>query len=117
MVTKTLLYERIERERAHLSNQECGSEEYVASANRLNTLMIELADLEKFESESERKDEQMKEEKKDRIVGHIIECVKVGGGFLLSIGGLIYITKNEKDITYTGEARNFIKTFLPKKLF
>lgn len=117
MVTKTLLFERIAREQAYLSKQEIGTEEYVASTNRLNTLLDKLADLEKFEVETERKDEQAKAEKKDKVIGYVLEGAKIVGGIFVTAAGLIYITANEKEITYTGEARNFIKTFLPKKLF
>ena len=116
MVTKTLLMEQIEREGKYLAEQEVGTDEYKASMTRLITLEEKLADLEKFESESVRKDAQMKDEKRDRFVKNFIDGAKfVIGGVVIPVVGLVCITAAEKEITFTGALREYTKFFIPKK--
>lgn len=116
MELKALLREQIEREIKHQRACEVGSEEYNDSLRRLGTLEDKLADIEKFESETVRKDVQMKEEKNDRLVKNIIEGVKVGGSIVLPIIGLVAITAFEKSETFTSSLKGFVNCFLPRKL-
>lgn len=96
---KGLLLECIEREKAYLVEQEVGSEEYNASLHRL-------MELEKQMSESP---------KSERLYRNILEGVKVAGGVLLPIIGLVCITATEKDCTFTGALKDYTKLFLPRK--
>lgn len=115
MDAKNLVFEQIERERSYLEKQEVGTDEYGASLNRLISLEEKLAELEHFESESVRKDEQMNDEKKDKKVKNIIEGCKVVAGVVLPLVGLVCITATEKDTTFTGALRDYTRLFIPKK--
>ena len=116
MNTKTLLTEQIERERTYLAEQEVGTEEYIASLDRLCKLEDKLADREKFESESEREYQKMAEDKQHRITCMGIDIAKfVVGGVVIPIVGLVCITATEKECTFTGALKEYTRLFLPKK--
>ena len=116
MDAKTLVLKQIEREQGYLENQEVGTDEYGASLSRLINLEEKLADLEHFEFEAARKDEQTKNEKKDRFVNNVIEgCKFVIGGVVIPVVGLVWITATEKDTTFTGALRDYTRMFIPKK--
>lgn len=108
METGTLT-ELIEREKAFLSEQEVGTDEYVASLNRLTKLEQQLVEIQKHK-------DTVSEGKKNRILGAIGAVAKVA---IVDIGipvvGLIAITAAEKEITFTGALRDYTKLFLPKK--
>lgn len=115
MQLRTLLCEDIERERNYLHEQEVGSEEYNDSLKRLGALEDKLFDLEKFESETADKNRQAQEEKKDKRNKNIIEGVKIASGIIIPIVGLIGITAQEKEITFCGALKDYVKIFIPKK--
>ena len=96
---KALVLEQIEREREYLNAQEVGSDDYNKSLSRLNDLNGILADLE------------------DKHAKIAIDIAKVASGFVLTVGGIVFFTANERDMTYTGVAKDFIRTFVPKKFF
>lgn len=100
---KRLVTELIERERAYLAEQETGSPEYCASQKRL-------MDLEKLAQEIRTGDVTW-----ERIFKIALETIKVIGGIVLPIIGLVCITAAEKDIAFTGALRDYTKLFLPKK--
>lgn len=93
---KALLAEQYERERAYLANQEVGSEEYNASLRRLMELETHLT------------------ERKSKVTTALIETGKVAANVALPLIGLVWITANERDITFTGALRDYTKYFLPK---
>lgn len=93
-----LLMEQYERERIHLAEQEEGSEEYVASLYRLMDIEKQLASHKEWVSRT------------------ALETVKVVGGVVLPIVGLIGITAAEKEISFVGALRDYTKYFLPKKV-
>lgn len=105
MDLKNLLTDQIERESTHLSGLKVGSEEYVKSMERLNTLEDKLANLDKNDVD-----------RKDRKVKNVIEGVKVGGSIVLPIIGLVAITAFEKSETFTTSLRGIVNCFIPKKL-
>lgn len=97
MRSKALLMEQIERERTYLEAQKTGSEEYVASQNRLMSLLKQLSDID------------------DQAGRFIAETIKMANAFALPIIGLVWITASEKEITFTGALRDYTKCFLPAK--
>lgn len=115
MELKTLLHEDIERERTFMQAQAVGSEEYNASFKRLCELENKLLELEKFESETTLKDEQLKDEKKDRTIKYVFEGVKIASGVVLPVIGLVCITAFEKNDTFTSALKGYINCFVPKK--
>lgn len=116
MELKTYLCEDIKRERSYLHEQEVGSEEYNASLKRLSDLEGKLFDLEKFESETAKKDEQTKDEKKDKLIRNVFEGVKIVSGVVTPFIGLIWITAVEKEITFVGALKGYTNLFIPKKM-
>lgn len=115
MELKTLLCEDIERERNYLHGQEVGSEAYNESLKRLGALEDKLFDLEKLEFEAASKEKQLKDEKKDRLTKNVIEGVKVVGGIVIPVIGLVWITATEKETTFCGALKDYTKLFIPKK--
>lgn len=114
MINKTLLIERIEREYNYLKEQEVGSEEYNATAARLNVLEDKLADIEKWEVEFVQREEQMKQDKHNQKVNNFWTGVKVVSSIALPIIGLVGITAAEKEIVFRGALKDYTKLFLPK---
>ena len=116
MISKTHVMEAIERERDYLVGQTIGTDEYNASQARLMSLEKTLFEMEKSEIEAERKQQEMTDGKKSQIISHVLEGIKVvGGGIILPLVGLVWITATEKDTTFTGALRDYTKYFLPKK--
>lgn len=116
MELKELLRGQIEREHTYLSEQSVGSEQYNASMSRLNVLEDKMAELEKSESESARRDKQMEEEKKDRLIKNSLEVAKITTNIVMPVIGLVAITAFERGDTFTTSLRGFINCFIPKKL-
>lgn len=104
METRTMVEQLIERENKYLVEQTVGTDEYNASLERLLTLEAKLADTEK-----------VRDDKKDRIVKYILEGVRVGGGIALPIFGIVAITAQEREITYTSALKSLIGCFIPGK--
>ena len=115
MQLETLLCEDIKRERNYLREQEVGSEEYNDSLKRLSGLEDKLFDLKKLESETIARERELNEEKKDKRNKNIIEGVKIACGVIIPVVGLIGITAQEKEITFCGALKDYVKFFIPKK--
>ena len=116
MVSKSHVMEAIERERTYLADLTIGSDEYNASQARLMSLEKTLFEMEKSEIEAERKQQEITDGKKSQIISHVLEGIKVvGGGIVLPLIGLVWITATEKESTFTGTLKDYTKYFLPKK--
>lgn len=102
---RSIVMEMIEREREHLNGCEVGTEEYNDSQKRLIALEEKLAELDRIDIES-----------KDRFWKFIVEAIKVVGcGIALPVIGLVAITAQERDITYTGAMKALLSSFIPGK--
>lgn len=117
MSDRNLLMKQLEREQKYCDSQTIGSEEYVASFNRLTTLRKELADLEKHEDEIELKKQDMKSCKHDKIVKNVIEGVKVvGAGIIVPVGIAVGTMAMEKEgYTFTSLCKSVINQLISKK--
>lgn len=115
MRTKSTLIELIEREEKFCKEQNVGSIEYKDSFYRLLDLKKELESLDNSEFEHERKEREMKENKKDRMIKNGIEIAKVGTSFVLPLIGYVAITAFEKEDTFTSSLKGLINCFIPKK--
>ena len=109
MVNETNLRDLIERERRYIDKLDIGSDEYVSSMKRLMELEKLLSEIEKNEAETD-------QIQKSRRMGDAIEIAKVAISVLMPTFGLIYITAQEREITFTGAFRDVTKCFLPKKI-
>lgn len=117
MNNKYLLMKQIEREQAYCDKQEVGTEEYDKSFKRLTVLRGELACLEKTEAENERKDLELRNDKKDKRVKNTLEAVKIiGGGIIMPCIGYVVVTAFEKDDSFTSSLKRVVDCFVPKKL-
>lgn len=117
MTAKELLMTAIEQEKEYFDNCNPGTEEYDDSFRRLSSLRKELADLEKAEAENERRNRELKDAKKDRIVKNTLEGVKiVGTGIIMPCIGYVVVTAFEKDDSFTSSLKRVVDCFIPKKL-
>lgn len=97
MRSKSLLMEQIEREREYLAAQTTGSEEYIASQQRLASLLKQLSDID------------------DQAYRFVEGTLRIVNAFAMPLIGLVWITASEKEITFTGALRDYTKCFLPGK--
>lgn len=117
MKNRDLLVKQIEREQRYCDTQEIGTEEYEKSFKRLKVLRDELMEVEKFEADSDRKDRDLSETKKDHRNKNIIEVVKVvGTGMVMPAIGFVVITAFEKDDSFTTSLKRTLDAFIPKRM-
>ena len=124
---ETLLYDEIETEFDKLSKLEPGSEKYKVTLDGLTKLMDRAIEIEKVdidckdkeatrESEQLYKEQQMSEDKKDRLVKNIISAAGVVLPLIVTIWGTKVSLKFEEEGTFTTiMGRGFINKLLPKK--
>ena len=124
---ETLLYEEIDTEFDKLSKLEPGTEQHKAAADTLAKLMDRAIEIDKVESErmdkeairkSEQilKEQQLKDEKKDRVVKNIIGAAGVVLPLIVTIWGTKVSLNFEKEGTFTTiMGRGFIQKLIPKK--
>lgn len=124
---ETLLYDEIETEFDRLSQLEPGTEQHKAAADTLAKLVDRAIELDKIESdckdkeaarESEQllKEQQLKDEKKDRLVKNIIGAAGVVLPLIVTVWGTKVSLKFEEEGTFTSiMGRGFIQKLLPKK--
>lgn len=95
----------IERENEYFNKQEPGTDEYVDSQKRLCMLQDKLAELDKGDIET-----------KGEFKKFILECVKIGVSIVIPVFGLVVITAQEREITYTSALKSLIMScFGPSK--
>jgi len=104
MNARAIVEEQIERERGYLNQQEVGTDEYNTSLKRLMELEEKLVDLDK-----------VKHDKKDKIVGYVFDGSKIVSGIVVPVFGLVVITAQEREITYTSALKGLIGNFIPGK--
>lgn len=124
---ENLLYDEIETEFDKLSQLEVGTEQHKAAADTLVKLMDRAIELDKVEieckdkeatreSEQLLKEQQMKDEKKDRLVKNIIGAAGVVLPLIVTIWGTKVSMRFEKEDSFTTiMGRGFIQKLLPKK--
>ena len=124
---ENLLYDEIETEFDKLSQLEPGTEQHKLAADTLTKLMDRAIELDKVEieckdkeatreSEQLLKEQQMKDEKKDRLVKNIIGAAGVVLPLIVTIWGTKVSMQFEKEDSFTTiMGRGFIQKLLPKK--
>lgn len=127
MSIKTLLDDEIREEIENLKDVEAGTDKHKAAVDALTKLLdrsiemdkndIEATDrYDKQKSETELKQKQIEDERKDRIVKNVLTGISVIGGFGLTIWGTCKSIKFEETGTITTiMGRGFIQKLLPKK--
>lgn len=124
---ETLLHNRIDEVSAELSNATPGSQEHKALAGELVELVSKAIEMDKIEidcedrtaireNEQRMKEQQMEEEKKDRLIKNIISAAGIVLPLAVTIWGTKVSLKFEEEGTFTTiMGRGFINKLLPKK--
>lgn len=116
MSIQELLYEEIQRELEKLKSMEEGTEEYKNTIDTIAKLTDRLIEIEKAEKESEDKQAQMIEDRKDRLVKNVLNGVGIVLPVVVTIWGTLKSFKFEQEGTITTiMGRGFINKLLPKK--
>lgn len=126
MKLETLLHEEIKKEIEELGHIELGSSEYKATVDGVTKLMDKAIDIERINVEAEEKEKdreietnlkvsQMKEDRKNRIVGHVLTGVGIAVPTAVTIWGALKSWEFEKTGTITTIfGRGFMNKLLKK---
>lgn len=115
MGLKTEIREEVQNELKELRKMQLGSDEYRTTVDGVTKLADRVIEMDKLdnerqaqaeiqEKELELKQEQIKEEKKDRIIKNCLTGVSVVGGILVTIWGTIVSINFEREGTFTTSA-------------
>lgn len=127
MSIKSLLNEEIKDQIENLSQETPGTEEHKIAVESLAKLLDKSIEMDKLdieyqdkyecrEAETELKQRQFEDERKDRRVKNILTGVSIIGGFGLTIWGTCKSLKFEEEGVVTSiVGRGFIQKLLPKK--
>lgn len=127
MKVETLLNEEIQDEFKELGNLEVGTEKYKVTVDGLTKLCDRAIEIEKLKTETELKQdqqnidaelrsEQLKDERKDRVIKNVLTGAGIGIPALLTVWGTLKSIKFEETGTITTiMGRGFIQKLLPKK--
>lgn len=127
MNMEILLYDEIETEFEKLRTAEPGSEKYKVTVDGLTKLMDRAIEMEKVnndcedkakarESEELMKQQQLQDDKKDRLIKNLISAAGVVLPLIVTIWGTKVSLKFEEEGTFTTiMGRGFINKLLPKK--
>ena len=127
MKIENMLRDEIQSEIEELGKIELGSEQYKTTVEAVTKLMDRVIEMEKIDiehqerietrdEENQFKMEQMKEDRKDRIIKNILSAA----GIIIPVGVTIWGTKislkfEEEGTITTTAGRNFINKLFPKK--
>lgn len=124
---ETLLHNRIDEVTSELSNAKPGSQEHKALASEYSDLMDKVIKMDEVEidcaeraaareSEQLMKQQQMEDEKKDRLVKNVLTAAGIVLPLAVTIWGTKVSLKFEEEGTFTTVmGRGFINKLLPKK--
>ena len=127
MSIDTMLREEIQDEITRLGKMELGSETYKTTVDGVTKLLDRANEMKKIDAEArdraesreieiQFKNEQMQNDKKDRIVKNILTALSIGGGFVLTVWGANKSWKFEETGTVTnGPGREFMKRIFRMK--
>lgn len=116
MTFKELLDEDLVSEMEKLRKTPYDAKEYGAVSDTVVKLMDRRIEMDKVENEQLMREQQMKDEKKDRLVKNIIGAAGVVLPLLVTIWGTKVSLKFEEEGTFTTiMGRGFINKLLPKK--
>ena len=127
MKNEQLLHDEIESEFECLKELEVGTEQYKVTVDELVKLVDRAIEIDKLNLEAEEKaknrekdndfkQQQMEEERKDRLIRNCISAAGIVIPSLLTIWGTLKTFKFEQDGTVTTMiGRGFINKLLPKK--
>ena len=113
---KTLLDEEIKVLFDELSNLEAGSKEYADIEDNLTKLLDRRIEIEKLETSGAQAEKQMKEDRKARIVKHLIDVGAIALPLAVTIWGTILsFTFEERGTITSSMGRKFMDKLMYKK--
>lgn len=124
---ESLMQEVIITELEALNDMEVGTDQYRVTVDGVTKLVDKAIEMDKFQNEffekveirkkeEEFKEKQMKEDKKNRLIGHILTGVGIAVPAALTIWGTCKSLKFEEEGTITTAiGRGFINKLLPRK--
>ena len=127
MSIDTMLREEIQDEITRLGKLELGSDTYKTTVDGVTKLLDRANEMKKIDAEArdraesreieiQFKNEQMQDDKKDRIVKNILTALSIGGGFVLTVWGANKSWKFEETGTVTnGPGKEFMKKLFRMK--
>ena len=116
MTVENLILEEIEQVNEQLKGMKPGSDEYKATADRLDRLMGKAIEMGRINLEAEQKEKQMEDDRQDRMVKNAIGVGGVVLPVLVTIWGTLKSLKFEETGTVTTIiGRGFISNLLRKK--
>lgn len=112
MTLKTLLREEIKDELTELNKMDVGTEEYKVTVDGIVKLVDRVNEIERSENERLDKAEsreiehdlklqQMRDEKKDRLIKNVLTGVSIVSGVTVAVWGTIVSMKFEKEDSFT----------------
>lgn len=116
MTIKEQLDEELSAELSKLSSTPYGAEEYDKVKGTVDMLFNKKIEMDRTESEQLIKQQQLKDEKKDRLVKNVMTAAGIALPLLVTIWGTKVSLKFEEEGTFTTiMGRGFINKLLPKK--
>ena len=116
MTIKDRLDEELTAELDKLSSTPYGNEEYGKVKDTVSMLFDKKIEMDKNEGEQLIKQQQLEDEKKDRLVKNIMTAAGIALPLLVTIWGTKVSLKFEEEGTFTTiMGRGFINKLLPKK--
>lgn len=125
MSIKNNLIEEFNSQLEEVSKMEVGSEKYKIAMDGITKLADRITDIEKLESEQSLKydrqtmddhfkEKQMKADKQDKLIGHVIDGVKVCGGLGLTAWAFVASMNFEKNghLFSTEGGKNALRSIL-----
>ena len=124
---ESLMQEVIINELEALNDMQVGTDEYRVTVDGVTKLVDKAIEMDKFQNEfyekvenrkkeDELKERQMKEDKKNRLIGHILTGVGIAVPTILTVWGTCKSLKFEEEGTVTTAiGRGFINKLLPRK--
>ena len=124
---ESLMQEVIINELEALNDMKVGTDEYRVTVDGVTKLVDKAIEMDKFQNEfyekvenrkkeDELKERQMKEDKKNRLIGHILTGVGIAVPTILTVWGTCKSLKFEEEGTVTTAiGRGFINKLLPRK--
>lgn len=119
MDIKKMLHEEIAEDFEALKEEEFGSDGYRTGVDSVAKLMDRAIEIEKIESDAELKRIEQKNDKQNRLIGHIVTGVTTAAGIIITVWGTRASFRFEETGTVTTiMGKNFINSlgkFIPKK--
>lgn len=116
MNVENLLCDEIRRELEKLKEMEVGSEQHKETVDSVTKLTDRAIELEKIEVESQKHDDDRKDEQIDRLIRNCIAAAGIAIPSIITVWGTLKSLKFEEEGTVTTiVGRGFINKLLPKK--